>query len=59
MTIEMEEGVELTQEIKDMARGYDAYYMYIDSYGQMKEAEDKNEIIMKTLRPLGVKRITQ
>ncbi len=34
----MEEGFELTQEIKDMARGYDAYYMYIDSYGQMKDA---------------------
>jgi len=39
MTIEMEEGFELTQEIKDMARGYDAYYMYIDNYGQMKDAE--------------------
>ncbi len=59
MTIEMEEGFELTQEIKDMARGYDAYYMYIDNYGQMKDAEYENERIMKTLRPLGVKRITQ
>jgi|694.fasta_scaffold00015_127 hypothetical protein len=59
MTIEMEEGFELTQEIKDMARGYDAYYRYIDNYGQMKDAEYENERIMKTLRPLGVKRITQ
>lgn len=59
MTIEMEEGFELTQEIKDLARGYDAYYMYIDNYGQMKEAEANNNEIMKKLRPLGVKRITQ
>ena len=55
----MEEGFELTQEIKDKARGYDEYSMYIDNYGQMKEAEYKNEAIMKELRPLGVKYITQ
>ena len=55
----MEEGFELTQEIKDKARGYDEYYLYIDNYGQMKEAEYKNEAIMKELRPLGVKYITQ
>jgi len=59
MKIEMEEGFELTQEIKDLARGYDVYYRYIDSYGQMKEAEYKNNEIMKKLLPLGVKRITQ
>ena len=55
----MEEGFELTQEIKDLARGYDVYYRYIDSYGQMKEAEAKNNEIMKKLLHLGVKRITQ
>ena len=59
MNIVMGEGFELTQEIKDKARGYDEYYMYIDSYGQMKEAEYKNEAIMKELRPLGVKWIRQ
>jgi len=59
MVIEMEEGFELTQEIKDIARGYDVYYLYIDNYGQMKDAERENEAIMEKLRPLGVKRIKQ
>jgi hypothetical protein len=59
MNIVMQEGFELTQEIKDKAIGYDEYSMYIENYGQMKEAEYKNEAIMKELRPLGVKYITQ
>jgi hypothetical protein len=58
MTIVMKEGLEVTQEIKDLARGYDVYYRYIDNYGQMKDAESKNYEIMRKLRPLGVERIT-
>jgi hypothetical protein len=58
MTIVMKEGLEVTQEIKDLARGYDVYYRYIDNYGQMKDAESKNYEIMGKLRPLGVERIT-
>ena len=57
MIIVMEEGLEVTQEIKDLARGYDVYFRYIDNYGQMKDAEYKNSEIMEKLRPLGVKRI--
>jgi len=59
MNIVMKEGFEVTQEIKDLARGYDVYYRYIDSYGQMKEAEEKNYVILEKLKPLGVERILQ
>jgi hypothetical protein len=59
MKIIMQNELEVTQEIKDLAIGYDAYYMYIDNYGQMAEAQNKNEIIMAKLRPLGVERIRQ
>lgn len=59
MEIVMKEGFEVTQEIKDMARGYDVYYRYIDNYGQMKEAEEKNYVILEKLKPLGVERILQ
>ncbi len=59
MNIIMKEGFELTQEIIDLARGYDVYYMYIDNYGQMKEAEYKNNAILEKLKPLGVERIMQ
>ena len=58
MIIVMEDGLEVTQEIKDLARGYDVYYRYIDNYGQMLDAEAKNNKIMAKLKPLGVKRIT-
>jgi hypothetical protein len=58
MIIVMEDGLEVTQEIKDLARGYDVYYRYIDNYGQMMDAESKNNKIMAKLKPLGVKRIT-
>jgi hypothetical protein len=59
MNIVMKEGFEVTQEILDIARGYDVYYRYIDNYGQMKDAEYKNEDILKKLKPLGVERILQ
>lgn len=57
MIIVMEEGLEVTQEIKDLARGYDVFFRYIDNYGQMEDAESKNNEIMEKLRPLGVKQI--
>ena len=58
MNIIMKEGFEVTQEILDLANGYDVYYMYIDNYGQMKEAQYKNYAILEKLKPLGVERIT-
>ena len=58
MNIIMKEGFELTQEIIDLARGYYVYYIYIYNYGQMKEAEYKNNAILEKLKPLGVERIT-
>jgi len=57
--IVMKDGYELTDEIMDLASRYDAFYMYIDNYGQMKDAERKNKEIMDKLRPLGVERINQ
>ena len=59
MEIIMKEGFELTQEIKDLARGYDVYTCYIDNYTQMKQAEEKNHAILEKLKPLGVERIIQ
>jgi hypothetical protein len=59
MNIVMKEGFEVTQEIKDLARGYDVYYRYIDNYGDMKESEYKNDAILEKLKPLGVERIIQ
>jgi hypothetical protein len=59
MEIVMKEGFELTQEIIDIARGYDVYYRYIDNYGQMKDAEYKNDDILEKLKPLGVECIRQ
>ena len=59
MNIVMKEGFEVTQEIKDLARGYDVYTCYIDNYTQMKEAEEKNHAILEKLKPLGVERIIQ
>ena len=59
MEIIMKEGFELTQEIKDLARGYDVYTCYIDNYTQMKQAEEKNDDILEKLEPFGVERIRQ
>jgi non-canonical (house-cleaning) NTP pyrophosphatase len=56
-TITMKEGFELTQEIIDLARGYNVYSCYMDNYTQMKEEEDKNNAILAKLEPLGVERI--
>ena len=54
MKIEMKTGFEITEEIQQIASGYDFYSCYIDNYTQMKEAEERNEIIMEKLRELGV-----
>ena len=55
MKIEMNEGFEITEEIIKIANGYDFYTSYIDNYGQMMEAKEKNTKIMITLNNLGVK----
>ena len=57
MKIEMKPGFEITEEIKKIASGYDFYSCYIDNYGQMKQAEERNEIIMEKLRELGVNKL--
>jgi hypothetical protein len=57
MKIEMKPGFEITEEIKKIASGYDFYSCYIDNYGQMKEAEEKNEAIMSKLNELGVNKL--
>jgi hypothetical protein len=54
MKIVMKEGFELTSEIENKANQYDFYYLYIDNYGQMKDAEANNDQIMRELRELGV-----
>ena len=55
MKIEMNEGFEITAEIITIANRYDFYTSYIDNYGQMMEAKEKNTKIMITLNNLGVK----
>lgn len=50
----MKEGYQITDEIKKIAKNYDFYYYYIDNYGQMKEAEYRNNEIMKKLKELNV-----
>ena len=57
MTIEMKQGFEITEEIQQIASGYDFYTCYIDNYGQMKQAEEKNRSIMDRLKELGVEKI--
>lgn len=57
MKIEMKTGFEITEEIQKIASGYDFHTCYIDSYTQMKEAEEKNEIIMSKLNDLGVNKL--
>ena len=55
----MKEGYEITEEILQIAKGYDVYSCYIDSYTQMKASEEKNRDIMDRLEPLGVERIKE
>lgn len=59
MRIEMKDGYEITEEILQIAKGYNFYACYIDSYTQMKSAEDKNIEIMQKLRELGVEKLKQ
>jgi len=55
MKIIMQEGKgEVTPEIMNIARGYDFNTMYIDSYTQMKQADERNSNIMFQLHQLGV-----
>ena len=54
MKIEMKQGFEITEEIEQIAKGYDFYSHYIDNYGQMMEAREKNIAIMIKLKELGV-----
>jgi hypothetical protein len=53
----MKAGFEITEEIQNIARGYDFHTCYIDNYGQMKEAEYKNEAIMDKLKILNVEKL--
>jgi len=57
MKIEMKPGFEITEEIQKIASSYDFHTCYIDDYTQMKEAEEKNEIIMSKLNELGVNKL--
>jgi hypothetical protein len=57
MKIEMKEGFEITEEIEQIAKGYDFYSHYIDNYGQMMEAREKNIKIMDKLKELGVNKL--
>jgi hypothetical protein len=57
MKIEMNENFEITEEIIKIASGYDFYTSYIDNYGQMMEAKEKNTKIMIKLNDLGVKKL--
>ena len=59
MKIEMKEGYEITEEILQIAKGYNFYACYISNYGQMKDAEDKNREIMEKLKELGVLNLKQ
>jgi hypothetical protein len=57
MKIIMKEGFEITEEIQNIARWYDFYTCYIDNYGQMKDAEEKNRVIMDRLKELNVEKL--
>ena len=50
-------GTEITPEMEQLIGRYDRNYRYIDDYTQMKDAERKNNEIMKQLQPLGITRI--
>lgn len=54
MKIIMQKGYEITEEITDIAKYYDFNYFYIDDYGQMKEAEYRNNEIIQKLKELNV-----
>jgi len=54
MNITMAEGLEVTQEILDIAKRYNWYTAYINSYSDMKAAEEKNLEIENKLNELGV-----
>lgn len=54
MVIRTKDNIPVTDEMKQIARGYNFFTMYIDSYSQMKEAEEKNSIVMEKLTSLGV-----
>ena len=56
---EMKPGYEVTEEIRSIASRYDFYYMYIDNYGQMKEAEYANNEIKDELKTLGVEKFSR
>lgn len=55
----MKPGFEITEEIIKIANGYDFYTSYIDNYGQMMEAKEKNTKIMIMLNDLGVKNLNK
>ena len=57
MNIEMKPGFEITEEIQKIASGYDFYSCYIDNYTQMKQAQERNDIIMEKLTELGVNKL--
>ena len=57
MKIIMKEGFDLTEEIQNIAKGYDFHTCYIDNYGQMKDAEEKNRVIMDKLKELNVEKL--
>lgn len=59
MKIEMKPGFEITEEIQKIASGYDFHTCYIDSYTQMKQAEERNEAIISKLNELGVEKINK
>lgn len=59
MKITMKEGYQITEEIQNIAKYYDFNYYYIDNYGQMKEAEYKNNEIMIKLKELNVLEINK
>ncbi len=59
MKIIMKESFQITEEIEKIACGYDFHAMYIDNYGQMKDAESKNQSIMQKLNELGVEKLEQ
>jgi hypothetical protein len=54
IVITTKDNIPVTDEMVQIARGYDFFTMYIDSYGQMKEAEEKNDKIMDRLKSIGV-----
>lgn len=54
MKITMAEGLEVTQEILDVARGYNWSTVYINSYSDRVNAERKNLEIENELDELGV-----